>query len=121
MKIEEELKKHGILIEKSIPHEQQQNGRAERFNRTIIDKAQALCFQACAPSSWWEFAVSHALHLYNRTPIKRHNWKTPFEILNGQKPDFFFFFLDQHFISRSYTSTCAARRIQVPYCKEISL
>ena len=70
IKIEEELKKRGILIEKSIPHEQQQNGRAERFNCTIMDKAQALCFQACALPSWWEFAVSHALHLYNRTPIK---------------------------------------------------
>ena len=37
--VKKTVKKHGILIEKSIPHEQQQNGRAERFNRTIMDKA----------------------------------------------------------------------------------
>ena len=64
------LKGQGIKVLKSVPHQLQQNGCAECFNRTIMDKAQALCLDACLPQSWWEFAVLHAVHLYNRTPIR---------------------------------------------------
>ena len=39
LRLEDQIKKLGIEVEKSLPHEQQQNGRAERFNRTIWDKA----------------------------------------------------------------------------------
>ena len=67
--LEDQIKKLGIEVEKSLPHEQQQNGRAECFNRTIWDKAQSLRFDACLPNSWWEFCVEHALYLYNRTPL----------------------------------------------------
>src|SRR6202161_2263793 len=63
------LKDLGIEMQRSVPHASQQNGRAERFNRTIMDKAQALRLDACLPQSWWEFAVLHAVHLYNRTPM----------------------------------------------------
>ena len=71
----------------SIPHTPQQNGRAERFNRTISDKAQAMRFQAHLPESYWEFATSHAVYIYNRTPMACHNFKTPYELLNKSKPD----------------------------------
>ena len=80
------LKDKGINILTSAPHTPQQNGRAERFNRTIMDKAEAMRFTACIPQSWWEFAVQHAVHLYNRTPQRRLQWETPFEVLNGEKP-----------------------------------
>ena len=65
----------------------QQNGRAERLNRTLIEKAQALRFEACLPQSFWEFSVEFAVHVYNRTPVKRIAWHTPFKVLNGEKPD----------------------------------
>lgn len=81
------LKEQGISILTSVPHMHQQNGRAERFIRTIMDKAQAIRFDACLPQSWWEFAVNYATHVYNRTPLKRLNWKTPFEKLERRKPD----------------------------------
>jgi hypothetical protein len=60
----------GIRILQSIPHTPQQNGHAERFNHTLMDKAQSIQLEACFPQSWWEFAVEHAVHLYNRTPIQ---------------------------------------------------
>jgi len=81
------LKGHGIKILQSVPHQPQQNGRAERFNRTIMDKAQALRLDACIPQSWWEFAVLHAVHLYNRTPIARLKWRTPFELVFNHVAD----------------------------------
>ncbi|KAF8657292.1 hypothetical protein AX16_002255 [Volvariella volvacea WC 439] len=52
VKLDEELKSHGIIIEQSAPYTPQQNGHAERFNHTIMDKAQTLRFQACLPESW---------------------------------------------------------------------
>ena len=65
----------------------QQNGRAERFIHTVMDKAQAMHLDACLPQNWWEFAVYCATHVYNHTPIQCHDWKTPFENLKCIKPD----------------------------------
>ena len=65
----------------------QQNGHAERFICTVMDKAQAMCLDACLPQNWWEFTVDCATHVYNRTPIQHHDWKTPFENLKCIKPD----------------------------------
>ena len=72
------LKDEGITVRQSAPHTPQQNGRAERFMRTVMDKAQAMHLEACLPQSWWEFAVAHATHCYNRAPLSHHNWQTPF-------------------------------------------
>jgi hypothetical protein len=46
-----------------------------------------MCIEACLPQSWWEFSVEHAVHCYNRTPVKHLNWRTPFEAITGEKPD----------------------------------
>ena len=81
------LKDLGITILTSIPHMHQQNGRSEHFIRTLMDKAQALCFDACLPQSWWEFCVYYAIHIYNHTPLQHHHWKTPFEKMEHKKPD----------------------------------
>ena len=76
----------GIKILQSAPHTPQQNGRAERFMRTMMDKAEAMRHTACIPPSWWNFAIEHAVHVYNRTPMRRLQWRTPFEALTGEKP-----------------------------------
>ena len=81
------LKDHGIKILQSAPYTPQQNGRAERFMRTCMDKAQAMRLEACLPDSWWEFAVLHAVHVYNRTPVRRLQWRTPYETLYGTAPE----------------------------------
>ena len=80
------LKDMGITILQSAPHTPQQNGRAECFMCTCMDKAQAMRLEACLPQSWWEFAVLHAVHCYNRTPISRLNWRTPYMSLHGEAP-----------------------------------
>ncbi len=81
------LKDRGIIHLRSAPYTHQQNGRAERFIRTMRDKSESMRHDACLPDSYWEFAVEHAVHVYNRTPMRRQNWSTPFELLNGEKPD----------------------------------
>jgi transposase InsO family protein len=75
------LRNQGIKIFTSTPYTPQQNGRAECFMRTFMDKAEAMRFTACIPQSWWEFSVEYAVQLYNRTPQERLNWSTPFEMI----------------------------------------
>jgi hypothetical protein len=83
------LKELGINILTSVPHMHQQNGCAERFIRTIVKKAQAICLEACIPQNWWEFAVNYAVHVYNHTSSKRssNDYRMSFERLHCTKPD----------------------------------
>ena len=67
------LKDLGITILTSVPRMHQQNGCTEHFIRTLMDKAQALHFDACLPQSWWEFCVLYASHVYNCTPLQCHH------------------------------------------------
>jgi hypothetical protein len=83
------LKELGINILTSVLYMHQQNGHAERFIQTIVEKAQAICLEACIPKNRWEFAVNYTVHIYNRTPSKHssNDYKTPFERLHHTKPD----------------------------------
>jgi hypothetical protein len=68
--LQELFKYLGIKVFLSTPHMHQQNGHAKCFIRTIMDKAQAIRFDACIPQSWGKFTVAHAVHLYNRTFVQ---------------------------------------------------
>ena len=70
------LREQEIVHETNTPHIHQQNGRAERLNQILLEKAQSMRLEACLPDSWWEFAFATATHVYNRTPIKCLKWKT---------------------------------------------
>ena len=87
------LSSRGVTHQTSIPHMLQQNGRAERFNRTILEKAEAMRQHACLPKAFWQDAVETSVHLYNRQPMRRHDWKTPIELFkgDGKKPDASYF------------------------------
>jgi hypothetical protein len=43
------------------------------------------------PQSWWEFSFETAIHVYNRTPLRRTNWKTPYKNIFSKKPDVQYF------------------------------
>jgi hypothetical protein len=80
------LRDQGIKILTSTLHTLQQNGRAERFMRTFMDKAETMCFTACISQSWWEFSVEYAEQLYNRTLQERLKWLMPFAMIWKDKP-----------------------------------
>ena len=46
----------------------QQNGRAERKFRHILDTVRALLLSAKVPAPFWGEAVLHAIHAINRIP-----------------------------------------------------
>jgi hypothetical protein len=80
------LKDKGIEILQSMPYTHQQNRQAERIIRTLMEKLESMRLDACLPQSWWEFSLEHATHVYNRTPMRRLSWQTPFEQLEKEKP-----------------------------------
>jgi transposase InsO family protein len=85
------LSQRGIEHHLTMPGSPQQNGKAERFNRTIMDKAMAMLHTAGLPNGFWELAISTAVHVYNRTPSRTIKWQTPIETWNGQIPDVSYF------------------------------
>ena len=80
------LTKYSIVHEHSAPYAHEQNGAAERVNRTIMEKARCLLFQCGLSTNYWPFIVEAAIYLYN------HTWhsaisKTLFEARFGKKPN----------------------------------
>ena len=76
----------GIKFETSAAYTPQQNGVAERMNRTIKEKARTLMLHAAAKQSLWKEAVETACILYNMGPVTGRD-KTPYEAFHGVKPD----------------------------------
>ena len=50
----------GILQEKTIPETQQQNGLAERCNKTLLEMARCLLIDSGLPKMMWGAAILHA-------------------------------------------------------------
>ena len=82
-------KEKGIQIQTTIAYSPQQNGVAERFNRTLCEKVRAMLFESGVPKRLWNEAALTAVYLINRSPTKAISKnKTPAEIWYGFRPDF---------------------------------
>ncbi|GJW30035.1 putative ribonuclease H-like domain-containing protein [Tanacetum coccineum] len=76
----------GIKREFSVARTPQQNGVAERKNRTLIEAARTMLADSKLPTTFWAKAVNTACYVQNRVlVIKPHN-KTPYELFLGRKP-----------------------------------
>ena len=84
-KFSEYCKKNGIVHEFTIPYTPQQNGVAERKNRTIQEMANCLLIHANFQKTFWGEAVMTANFLQNRLPTSLIE-KTPYELWNNKKP-----------------------------------
>ena len=80
------LKIRGILHELTIPYTPEQNGVAERLNRTLTETARSMIFHSGLSSKYWGEAVVAAVYVHNRTITRVIN-RTPFEKWYGRKPD----------------------------------
>lgn len=76
----------GTKHERTNAYTPQQNGMAERMNRTLVEKAKCLLFDAKLPKSYWAEAVHMAAYLINRS-VNSSGLKTPNELFDGKKPD----------------------------------
>jgi hypothetical protein len=80
------LADRGIKVEPTAPYSPQQNGRAERLNRTLLDRTRCVLADSGLPLQFWCEGVEYVNWLRNRllyAPIGM----SPYEALLGYKPD----------------------------------
>lgn len=76
----------GMERQLTVSYSPQQNGVAERRNRTIGEMARSMMFEKEIPLKFWGEAVNTAIYLQNRCPTSAVEEKTPFEVFSGRKP-----------------------------------
>ncbi|KMQ86176.1 gag-pol polyprotein [Lasius niger] len=69
-KLVEWCKGKGIVLDYTTPYTPQLNGKAERLNRTLIEKTRALLADAGADKTIWGEAARTATYLLNRSPTE---------------------------------------------------
>ena len=79
-------KEQGIIHQLTASYTPQQNGVAERKNRTILDMARSMVKGKHLPRTFWAEAVLCAVYLLNRCPTKSVRFKRPNEAWSGRKP-----------------------------------
>nr|GFA62726.1 hypothetical protein [Tanacetum cinerariifolium] len=80
----------GIKREFSIPRTPQQNGIAERKDRTLIEAARTLLADSLLPILFWAEAVNTACYVQNRVLVTKPHNKTPYELLHSRSPSISF-------------------------------
>ncbi|KAH9744296.1 External alternative NAD(P)H-ubiquinone oxidoreductase B4 [Citrus sinensis] len=74
----------GIKRHFTMRHTPQQNGVAERMNRTLLEKVRCMLSDAGLDKKFWAEAVSYASHLINRLPSAVFGGKTPMKMWSGK-------------------------------------
>jgi len=82
--------KKGIARQLTIPYTLQQNGVAERRNRTLFDMVRSMMAQANLPISFWGDGLLIVAYILNHVPSKSVS-STPYELWNGVKPNLGYF------------------------------
>nr|GEZ50266.1 putative ribonuclease H-like domain-containing protein [Tanacetum cinerariifolium] len=75
-----------IKKEFSVPRTPQQNGIAERKNRTLIEASRTMLADSLIPIPFWTEAVNTACYVQNRVLVTKPHNKTPYELLHGRTP-----------------------------------
>lgn len=70
-----------------VPYTPQQNGVAERRNRTLVESARSMLQMAGLPHFYWKEAVATACYVQNCLFTGTMSHKTPYELWHGTKPD----------------------------------
>jgi hypothetical protein len=94
--------KAGIHHETTTPYSPQQNGVAERYNRTLAEMSRSMLLEQGLATYYWPFAVDTANHLKNRITHKSLlPDTTPYELFKGAHPNISYF--------RPFGSKCYSR------------
>ena len=83
---EEHLKRNGIVHQRTIPKCPEQNGTAERQNRTLMEMVGSMLASSKLPRRFWAEALNTATYLRNRCPTRALEGISPVELLTGNKP-----------------------------------
>ncbi|KAH9695610.1 hypothetical protein KPL71_022838 [Citrus sinensis] len=80
-------KSKGIARHRTVRNTPQQNGLAERMNRTLIEKVRCMLLTANLSKHFWAEVVNTAVYLINRSPSSTLDFKTPQEVWSGKPPN----------------------------------
>nr|GEW86392.1 putative ribonuclease H-like domain-containing protein [Tanacetum cinerariifolium] len=83
-------KMKGIKRKFSISRTPQQNGVAERRNRTLIEAARTMLADSKLPTTFWAKAINIACYVQNRVLVVKPHNKTSYELFYGSGPDWLF-------------------------------
>lgn len=82
---------NGIKRQLTAAFTPQQNGVAERKNRTIMNMVRSMLSEKKIPKSFWPEAVNWTVHVLNRSPTLAVRSRTPEEAWSGAKPSVEYF------------------------------
>nr|GEU82485.1 hypothetical protein [Tanacetum cinerariifolium] len=77
----------GINREFGVPRTPQQNGIAERKNRTLIEGSKTMLQNSLLPIPFWAEVVNTTCYVLNRVLVTKPHNKTPYELLHGRTPN----------------------------------
>ncbi len=85
---DEYFRNHGIKHEVTTPYTPQQNGVAERMNKTLETISTALLEHAQKEKKYWAEAIVAASYIRNRMPVKTSDGKflSPYQRFYGKPP-----------------------------------
>uniref|UniRef100_A0A2N9HLU0 Uncharacterized protein n=1 Tax=Fagus sylvatica TaxID=28930 RepID=A0A2N9HLU0_FAGSY len=78
----------GIKRQFTVAYTPQQNGVAERMNRTLLERTRAMLRTAGMAKTFWAEAVKTACYVINRSPSTAIDLKTPMEMWTGKPADY---------------------------------
>jgi len=81
------FKEFGIHAQTSTPYTPEQNGRAERANRSVLEGTSALLLDCQLPLTFWGLAAETFVYLKNRSPHAKLHRSTRYEHWYKQVPD----------------------------------
>ena len=85
-KFEDYLKAEGVRHERTVAKTPEQNGVAERLNRTLVETVRSMLIDSKLPHKFWAEALATAAYLRNRSPTKAVDGMTPHEAWTNVKP-----------------------------------
>jgi transposase InsO family protein len=89
--VEDFLEEEGIKHEFLAPYTPQQNGVAERKNRTLIEMARIMLDECKTSDQFWAEAINTTCHATNCLYLHKLLKKTSYELLTGNKPNVSYF------------------------------
>jgi hypothetical protein len=75
----------GIQHQRTVPYTPEQNGCAERENRTIVEAARTMLHSKKMNYKFWAEAVNMAVHVLNRSGTSTVPEKSPYELWHNKK------------------------------------
>jgi transposase InsO family protein len=89
--VKDYLDEEDIKHEFSAPYTPQQNGVAERKNRTLIEMTRTMLDEYETSDRFWAEAINTTCHATNRLYLHKLVKNTPYELLTGNKPNVSYF------------------------------